>query len=171
MMTESSAATLSIHVAPLMLERDITVAGIFVRTQHERAMIDIPALWQRFGAGEVFAKVADAAHRAGGAPPYVYAVYCDYASDDQGPYTLVLGVEVPEGYTHPDLRTVVIASGAFASVTVSGDPARVIYSAWAHLNQVWDGKPSRRYGADFERYDPSSTATHCNAVVAVGVHN
>lgn len=142
------------------------IVGIEVRTQHTHAMKDIPALWQRFGTGEVFAKVAGLQQ-----DPYIYAVYCDYVSDFTGPYTLVLGLAVAEGVTVSGLRSITIAAGKYAERAVDGNPAEVINSAWHFINDAWTEKHSRLYGTDFECYDAASTPQHCLARVCVGVRS
>lgn len=129
---------------PEVVERaeDLVIHGIAVRTDLSTAATVIPAHWQRFQ------------HRAPTPPAFdagIYAVYCDYASDWRGEYTLVLGVAVaPEAPVPDELRRVVIPGGRYARLAVHGDPAQVIFPAWMYLNTAW-AQP-RRYVADFERY-------------------
>lgn len=128
------------HPTLLDLDRDLVVIGLSTRTSPARAVEDIPALWQRF---------------LGGGPPAgdIYAVYCDYAADFRGEYTLVLGtLAEPSAPVPADRRRVRIPRGAYAAFQRRGDPQQVVWQTWMHVNGEWRDRERRRYIADFERY-------------------
>jgi len=142
--------------------RDLVILGLPVRTSAASAAADIPAHWQRFMQSDLAARAPDAD---------VFAVYCDYESDAAGPYTMVLGVAVaPDAPVPAGLRRVRIPAGEYARFSAQGHPAEVVWKTWAHVNGAWDGRPKRRYIADFERYTRAAmTPTSVAVDVAVGV--
>ena len=82
-----------------------------------------------------------------------YALYTDYESDRDGPYTYFLGAkvasagQVPVGMVQHD-----VPAGDYAVFTGSGAPAaKVVLGLW---QQIWDletaGKIKRAYQTDFE---------------------
>ena len=94
-----------------------------------------------------------------------YALYTNYKSDRNGPYTYFLGAKVAAGGRVPGgmvRRTV--AAGEYAVLSDSGAPApNVVLGLWQH---VWSletaGKIQRAYRTDFEvhhgideNYDPN----------------
>jgi predicted transcriptional regulator YdeE len=81
----------------------------------------------------------------------VYCVYCEYESDHNGPYTVVIGcavdpdVAVPEG-----IKKVTIDAGNFVVCEAKGELPNSVFAAWA---EIWNAPLERRYQADFDRYD------------------
>jgi predicted transcriptional regulator YdeE len=148
------------------LDRDLTIIGCATRTRPEAAASDIPALWQRFRQEGVAARLQ-------ASDAFLYALYCDYESDHRGAYTMVLGVAcaadapVPEG-----MRRVRVPAGRFARFPVAGNPAEVVWKAWAYINGegagAWGRGVERRYIADFERYAKISM-TEAEADLCVGL--
>jgi len=148
------------------LTSDLVIIGPSVRTSPATAGTDIPALWQSFMAGGMASKLParkDDAH--------LYAVYCDYQTDSAGRYTMVLGVAADAAAPIAEgTRRVRIPAGKYASFVAKGDPAKVIWQTWMHVNTEWDGRARRRYIADFERYDPSAMSPgKAEAAIVVGI--
>ena len=143
---------------------DRFVVGLPLRTSPATAATDVPATWQRFMQEGWLQKLPQKADDSA-----IYAVYTDYVSDETGPYTMVLGVSVDRETQVPEgLRRVCIPAGEVASFRVEGDPAEVVWKAWAHVNGPWKERTRRRYVADFERY-PLASLTPSSAVVDVTV--
>lgn len=143
---------------------DRFVLGLAIRTSPERAARDIPALWQRFTSEGWLEKLPRRAD-----DPAIYAVYTDYESDGSGPYTMVLGVAVArEAEVTTGLRRVCVPAGEMATFRVEGDPADVVWRAWAHVNGAWSDRVRRRYVADVERY-PLASQGPDSATVEVSV--
>jgi predicted transcriptional regulator YdeE len=145
-------------------EADRVIVGIAVRTSLSDAAKDIPATWERFFREGVLETLprdpADAC---------LYAVYTDYQSDFAGPYTMVLGVAVPEDAKVPvGCRRVTVPSGPYATFALEGDPSRIVWSAWQHVNGAWPERARRRYVADFERY-PLETAGRAQVSLTISV--
>lgn len=149
----------------LHLAEDFGVTGIMLRTSPERAAVDIPQFWARFMGEDIPAKVRA---KSDG---WIYAVYCDYETDERGPYAMVLGVASEAGAAIPaGMRRVRVPFGEYASFAVQGDPAKVVWQAWMHVNTDWEGRKRRRYIADYERYATATlTPTTVEAEIVVGV--
>lgn len=145
------------NVAIEQRPEDLTVRGYFVRTRPESAASDIPALWTKFMQSGL-------ASRGG-----IYAVYCDYESDDRGAYTLIVGVDAPEVELADGMRSVTVPSGRYAKVMVEGAPAQVVWKGWSFINTEWSDKKRRLYRADFERYLPGAAVGAVRAELCVGI--
>jgi predicted transcriptional regulator YdeE len=129
---------------------EFEVIGIAARTSNAREMTAdgvIPKLWA--------------------AGPGTVALYTDYASDEHGEYTFVLGGKVGPGSAVPDgmvLKTV--PAGRYAVFTSERGPVqRVVVETW---QRIWSELPSRSFIADFEVYDQRA-ADPRNAVVEIYV--
>ncbi len=135
------------------IQNAINVIGPSVRTSARTAGDDIPRFWQRF-MGEFLPRLPRRADDKA-----LYAVYCEYESDFQGEYTMVLGVAGVDNATlPPDVRRVRIVPGRYERFVAEGDPAQVVWQAWTHINGAWERRGERRYLTDFERYAPESMA-------------
>lgn len=133
------------------IQSAIIVIGPSLRTSARTAGDDIPDFWQRFLAEFLPRLPRRADDKA------LYAVYCDYTSDFQGEYTMVLGVAGVDNATlPPDVRRVRIVPGKYERFVAEGDPAQVVWHTWLHINGEWDRRGERRYLTDFERYAPES---------------
>jgi predicted transcriptional regulator YdeE len=126
------------------------VAGIEARTSNELEMQGKGKI------GEVIARVRkdgvlkNLQNRVG---PEIYAIYTDYESDRNGPYTYFLGAKVSSDEDVPTgmvLRHV--PAGEYALVTGSGSPpASVAVKLW---QEIWSLETSKQidrgYKTDFE---------------------
>lgn len=128
----------------------IHVVGIELRTHNGEAAQTIPPFWQRFGAQ----RVLEALPRT--CSPDVLAVYTHFAHagvDNDGPYSLVIGAEVPPEAEVPAgmVRVVVPASQRAVFPVPSGRPD-LVGAAW---QDIWQRHGLRKtYLADYERYRP-----------------
>ena len=123
------------------------IIGISVRTTNEnnQAGIDIGALWGRFMAEGVSAKIPNKIDES------VYSIYTEYEGDYTQPYTTVLGCrvesldDVPEG-----LEGFTFEGGNYGSLTAKGDLTKgLVYGEWV---KIWGMDLKRAYTADFEVY-------------------
>lgn len=123
------------------------IIGLAVRTtnEHGQAMQDIPALWNRFFAENISARIGSKSSED------LYCVYTDYEKDYTKPYTTILGYRVesldsiPEGLTGK-----AIPAGDYQLFTAQGKMADgIVYKEW---EKIWNTELDRAYGADFEIY-------------------
>ena len=129
-----------------------SVIGIEARTSNAReatAQGLIGKMWQRFRSEDLAAKIPQRADSN------VIALYTDYASDEHGEYTYVLGAkvtavsDVPEG-----MRVRNVPTGRYAVFTSARGPVpKVVIETW---QRIWaeprTAEYSRSYRADFEVY-------------------
>jgi predicted transcriptional regulator YdeE len=158
----------------LMLTEPIHVAGFQVRTNNAREMSGngkIGKLWGRFMQQNLAAQIP---HRIG---QTLIVVYSDYASDEKGDYSYLIGAPVsstpvssaeglPSGLVYRRIRP-----GAYVVInTQKGDVTQIISAAW---QQIWAMTPEelggrRAFAEDYEVYDHRS-ADPKNAQVEIHV--
>lgn len=128
----------------------------------------IGPLWQRWFAEDLGAKIPS---RVGND---ILAVYSDYANDENGDYTYLLGVHVssvenlPQGLSYRK-----IAAGRYAIFTTETGPAmRVVPAAW---QKIWAAPASemggkRAFLTDFEVYgERAADPQHAQIEIHIGV--
>jgi predicted transcriptional regulator YdeE len=127
------------------------VIGMTIRTSNEagQAAADIPALWEKFMAGN------DAVAIPGIHTGDIYCVYTEYESDHTRPYTVVLGYKadsldrIPEGW-----KGLQVEAGPYQKVTAKGRLADgIVYNAWL---KIWEAGWNRAFTTDFELYGPGA---------------
>jgi predicted transcriptional regulator YdeE len=135
------------------------VAGMAARTSNAREMTGegvIPQVWGR--SSEI-----------GGAE--IFALYTEYANDEHGEYTFVLGKKADRAFVAPqDFVLKTVPGGRYAVYTSARGPVqKVVFETW---QRIWSEMPAesntRSYIADFEVYDQRA-ADPADAVVDVYV--
>lgn len=127
------------------------IVGISVRTTNEnmQAMIDIPALWNRFSAEHISDKIP------GKESDELYCVYTDYEKDHTKPYTTLLGHKVNSSAPLPEgLVEKLIPEQHYLVFTAKGNPQEgSVFSEW---QKIWDSAIDRLFSSDFEIYGAKS---------------
>ena len=123
------------------------IIGISVRTINEnnQAMSDIPALWNKFLAGNLIEKIPNKLSSE------IYCIYTEYEKDYTKPYTSMLGCkvenldEIPEGMIGKEFE-----SGKYKKFIAKGDITKgCVVQEWL---KIWNSNLKRKYTADFEVY-------------------
>jgi predicted transcriptional regulator YdeE len=138
---------------------EMMVIGIETRTSNrdetDPTIAKIPALWKRFFQERVGERISNKVN-----PECTLALYIDYASNELGTYSAIIGFEVtsfdhvPEG-----MVTKVIPASTYAVFTTTRGPIPVIIGeAW---KEIWKLQPdqlggTRSFSGDFELYDRRS---------------
>ena len=129
-----------------------TVIGLGARTSNaQEATGDGPIskLWARMRETDVLGPIRNRADSR------LVALYLDYASDKDGPFTYVLGAKVSSDKDVPAGMVVKkVESGPYAMFTArGGPPSRMVPELW---KQIWSlekpGPLHRAYKTDFEVY-------------------
>ena len=140
----------------------LDVVGLVIRTNNEDAGQTIGAAWHRFmeaGFAEQVANRADT-HT-------IVAVYTDYESDENGPYTFMLGVPVTGDAAIPaGLERRQFPAQRFARVVRRGPVPAVVQSTWT---EVYASELQRSYVADIERYDVREMGPQTRLELHIGV--
>jgi predicted transcriptional regulator YdeE len=128
------------------------VAGIARRVSNARPE-EFGQLWREFFAG------GGANQIPGRASDDLYAVYLDYESDHNGPYTMIIGCEIPVGATLPGaLVARTVPAATYAVFDASGPQPASVIAVW---QQVWSAPLARTYSGDFDHYrGPEQVEVH-----------
>ena len=127
------------------IELDKTlIIGISVRTtnQNNQSSKDIETLWGKFWGEDIQNKIPNTISSD------IYAVYTDYESDVNGPYTTIIGLpvnsleNVPEGFVG-----ITIEKASYEKFISKGKMPEAIFNTWL---EIWQNKNlNRAYQADF----------------------
>ncbi|MBV9759912.1 MAG: AraC family transcriptional regulator [Acidobacteriaceae bacterium] len=146
-----------------------TIVGIQVRTSNaqERKESSIGRLWERLAAENLLDRIR---YRA---DTHVVAVYNNYESDKDGPYTYTLGAKVTSDRDAPDgMNAVTVLSGDYAMFTAQGGaPPQMTVDLW---KRIWSlekpGPLHRAYKTDFEvHYSAQGDPADSRIDVYIGV--
>lgn len=129
------------------------IVGVSVVTENadDKAQYDIMMLWQRFMAEDIMVTVQDRLSDT------IYSVYHSYDTDEHGPYTVTLGVEVPEDFDcSQDMDIIDVPEQKYAVFPLEGVIPDVIIDAWEKIWAMDADDLDRAYAFDFEVYGPDS---------------
>lgn len=150
------------------------VIGIEARTSNAREMSAdgaIPRLWQRMRDENLLDRIPNRTDSR------IVALYTDYESDKNGPYTYVLGAKVSsDKHVPPGMVARTVPSGTYAMFTAQGgEAAQLVVNLW---KRIWSlekpGPLHRAYRTDYEVHyqglsdDPA--AAHVDIYVGVRDH-
>jgi predicted transcriptional regulator YdeE len=122
------------------------VIGISVRTTNENAQSakDIESLWEKFWEEEIQKQIPNKVNGD------IYAVYTDYETDFNGPYTLVIGFSVSSLENIPeDFVGISIEKDNYEKFVSKGKMPEAVLATWM---EIWGNKElnqARTYKADF----------------------
>lgn len=150
------------------------VIGIETRTWNAREMSGngaIGNLWVRLRDEHLLDRIPNRVDSR------VVALYTDYESDKDGPYTYVLGAKVSSTKNiPPGMTAYTVRSGTYAMFTAQGGvPAEMVVNLW---KRIWSlekpGALHRAYKTDFEVYyqglSDQASASHVDVYVGVRDH-
>ena len=131
-----------------------TVVGIAIRTSNANEISGkgvIPQQWNRFMSEGLLGKIPNKVDSN------ILAVYSDYESDANGPYTFMLGARVSSTDSVPPGMVAKKIPAARYAVFISetGFVGKVVPETWSRIWAVPKAEPggNRTYKADFEVYD------------------
>jgi predicted transcriptional regulator YdeE len=150
-------------------ETGFVVIGIAARTSNARELTSagiIGKQWGRFLQNNVSAQIPNKIDSS------IVAVYTDYAGDQEGEYTFVIGTRVRSGGEVPaGMVAKTVPAGRYAVFTSPKGPVeKIVVDTW---RQIWSTAKAalggdRAFQADFEIYDERA-ADPKNAQVEVHV--
>jgi predicted transcriptional regulator YdeE len=139
------------------------VIGIEARTSN--AGDDIGKSWKRLFSEGILNRIPNRVDSR------IVAVYTDYESDKDGPYTYLLGAKVssidklPAGMSAKKVMT-----GEYGMFTAeSGPPAQLVVALWKQIWSLESGALRRAYKTDFEVYEEHNDPQNGRVDVYVGV--
>lgn len=128
------------------------LVGIAARTRNSEELDGrgkIPALWQRFFQENIAARIPGQKR-----PGEIVAAYTEFESDENGPYTIVIGAEVEISSPVPEGMTCVeIPPSRYRVVsTERGKLSEIGIETWMKIWNEPQLKSGRTYKADLEIY-------------------
>jgi predicted transcriptional regulator YdeE len=126
------------------LIQKFNVIGISVRTTNENgeSAKEIEALWKKFWDEEIQKQIPNKVNDD------IYAVYKDYETDFNGPYTLIIGLPVSSLENIPeDFIGSTIEKDRYKKFVSKGKMPEAVLATWM---EIWQSKDLKRaYNADF----------------------
>jgi predicted transcriptional regulator YdeE len=122
------------------------IIGIEIKTSNQKAMQDIPQLWNRFYAEDIKNKILNKSSED------VFAVYTEYEGDHTKPYSYILGCAVGSLDSIPDgMIGITIPSSKYEIFTAIGKMPDKVVETW---QDIWHPEvdAKRTYKTDFEVY-------------------
>lgn len=132
----------------VVVRPEMTVVGIECRTSNdpEAGPNDIPRLWEKFAAQEVYNRIPN---KASGE---VVALYCDYEGDYTEPYSVVIGCKVKSAEEIPEgMVAKTLPETPYAVFRAVGEHPQTLIETWSNIWQM--GELERTYTGDYETYD------------------
>ncbi len=126
------------------------VVGIYVRTtnQNGQSQVDIGELWGKFYAQNLLTTIPNRVSDD------VYCIYTDYESDQNAPYTSIIGYEVSTEEEIPSgMMLIEIPASKYRVYTAKGKLPDCVVGTWMH---IWGSPIHRKYAADFDVYGVKS---------------
>lgn len=127
------------------------VMGVSVWTLNKDGIAtdDIFQLWQRWFKEEIMDQIP------GKINDDIYNVYCEYETDSEGSYKVILGNRVNSiDYVPPGLEGISIPKSKYALYHLEGKLPDVVYNTWQRIHH--EKSYERRFSADFDVYNPNS---------------
>ncbi len=125
----------------------LNIVGITVRTSNEKGKADkdIPALWEQFMQKGISEKIPNKVNET------IFALYTDYESDHNGPYTVVIGFQVSSLDNIPeDFSIHMVPEANYQKFTAKGDLTKdAVVNTWM---EIWNTDLKRTYTTDIEVY-------------------
>lgn len=126
----------------------LMISGISDTTNNQNELDEntarIPKLWDKYFNDGVYNKTFNKSEKG-----YMYGVYSDYVSNEEGDYKITIGIEV----TKPK-KAIVIENEKYLVFSKKGELPDVVTDAWQDVWEYFDGEPNyeRAYKIDFEKY-------------------
>lgn len=144
---------------PITAKGEIRVVGIQARTSNQAEFnpttAKIGKLWQKFIGDNIPEKIPNAVD-----PGTRMGVYSDYGSDEDGSFTVTVGLQVSRiEKIPPGLVAVVITPSKYAFIrTPRGRVPDIVIEAWQKIRAASEKElgGQRSFAADFEVYDERS---------------
>ena len=143
-----------------------TFAGLSTRTSNADEMAGkgrIAAVWGRFYSEGLLEKIPNRSD-----PGAVLALYTEYDSDANAPYTFAVGVKVDRASgLPPGFATYTIPAAKYAVFTSDRGPIpAIIFDVW---KAIWSSPIQRAYGSDFEVHYRSNDQNNAHIEVWVSI--
>ena len=143
------------------------VVGYRVRTTNAAEATpngQIGKLWQRISSDRALEHIPNRADSN------IYAVYTDYETDENGPYTFVLGVKVSKDPipAHGMVSQRVLPGRYALFESEAGAAQEVVIRTWKRI-WSWPDRSKRLYKTDYEVHSPNANPNDARVTIFIGV--
>lgn len=146
----------------LIQSGELTVVGTTLRTKNAEAAVTISAAWHRFLSEGFLERIE---HRIDAHT--LVAVYTDYASDENGAYTFMVGAPVSQAGDLPEgTQRRVFPAQRSAKIRACGRMPDVVQATW---RQIYSSALRRSFSFDYERYDARRMGPDAELEIFVGL--
>lgn len=121
------------------------------RDESDSTTAKIPAVWERASEEEIAGQISNAKD-----PDVMMGAYTRYLSDDKGPYSLIVGLEVTDLDNVPRKMTgITVLAQEYVVFTASGGMPQAVMDGWAAVWKYFSETTTltRAFTTDFEKYD------------------
>jgi predicted transcriptional regulator YdeE len=133
------------------------IVGWEVRTSNrdeaDPAKAKIAKVWERAREEEITGQISNAID-----PDVLIGAYTRYLSDDQGPYSLIVGAEVTDLDDVPKgMSGITVLAQEYVVFTSTGEMPQAVMNGWAAAWKYFSETTAltRAFTTDFEKYDSS----------------
>lgn len=137
------------------------IVGLEVRTtnrdESDPGTAKIPSVWKRAREVDVAGQIAEPKE-----PGVMLGAYTRYQSDDKGPYSLIVGVEVCDLDNIPGgMAGITILAQEYVVFTSRGEMPQAVIDGWAAVWKYFSETTAltRAFTTDYERYDSARPDT------------
>lgn len=130
-------------------------AGLKIRTNNSSPDMGekIGGLWEKFFTKGIYAQIPGKINEK------TIGLYTNYESNEKGDYDMFVCCEVQKETQQPkDLEITTIEAGKYAKFIVKGNMVTAVHDFWLKL---WNMNLDRKYGSDFEEYQPGCDMDNC----------
>lgn len=137
------------------------IVWLYIRTNNQKASIDIPALWQEFIGDGIMWEITDRVNDD------IYQIYTDYAGDCDDisirDYNTIIWCKVSSLEDVPDgCIFKKISKWNYQVYTSTGELPKSVSDTWLY---IWSNVNNRKYATDFDLYeanpeDPTMVKTY-----------
>lgn len=131
------------------------IVGLEVRTTNrdetDPEIARIPVVWKRAIEENLAGKIPDATE-----PTITLGAYTRYQTDENGPYSLIVGAEVASlGDVPEGMAGITVLAQEYLIFSAVGEMPQAGIDAWVEVHRYFSETTSltRSFTADFERYD------------------
>jgi predicted transcriptional regulator YdeE len=134
------------------IEAQFLITGLQIRTintnEFNPEAAKIMGLWEDFHNTTLISQISEK-------DPFIYGVYSDYQSDENGEYSVTAGIN-SVNITSQDhnLQDIVIHPGNYLVFEARGELPGAIIETWQYIWTYFSdpSNPKRKFTSDFEKY-------------------
>ena len=144
--------SITMNQKEIKIENPLAISGLQVSTNNKNEFdpetAKILGLWENFHTTTLISQLTEK-------DPFIYGVYSDYQSDENGDYSVTAGINAKNlNSPDQDLQEVIIHPGRYLVFEARGELPGAIIETWQYIWKYFSdtSSPKRKFTADFEKY-------------------